>query len=163
MSEDMEQVEEQVDEEEYVLSPEDQKEMGSLPEEAEPVQDEEPRIEVPAYIVPGTVLDGKTKEYRMPNNSFVKPITYQYKPMSDLQRTRYFERIRSNQNLRKVREVSYSVLMKHVVSVGIEGFNPQSVMSWSNIRPADIIEEIIDAITGTVKMSQEELKNLLTG
>jgi len=152
------------DDSDYELSPTDQSALAeSLLEEAEEDIPDGELNEVSAYTEPGTIQHGETKQYRMKNNRVVRPLKYTYIAMTDMQRTRYGEKITKSQSLTKIREVSYAALVHHVQTLDIEGFNPSSALSWSHIRPSAIIEEILDAVTGKVAIEGADLKNLLGG
>lgn len=156
--------------EEYGVS---QEEMAEMEKDSDLVTDEESQketedksknlIEITPFMNPETIKEGKTKEHRLTTGEVVKPIGFTYKPMTDMQRVKYAETMRRAGDIAKMREVTYSALAKHVLTIEIEDFKPRQKLRWNYIHPADVIEDIIDAITGHVETDKADLKNLLTG
>ena len=131
-----------------------------LPEKPKDDEDLKP---VSPFIAADSVKQGETKEYKMPNNEVVLPFKYEYKPMTDIQRSKYSEKVRKCKEINQIRETAYAALKHHVLSTTIEGFDPSLGIHWAKLRPGDIIEEILDAVAGQVKLSEQDLGNLLTG
>ena len=135
---------------------------------------EEDLEEVSAYFGPNAIMHGKTKEHKLPNGKVIRSMSYTYKPMTDLERIRYMEKVSqaggkkiSEIDLEKMRRITYRALSKHILS--IEGmqrpdgpFDCTSTIHWGFVYP-EIIEELLDAVRGNVEISERDLKNLLAG
>lgn len=148
----------------YEIPEEDSKALADPDEDAkEPEKREEAMIEVSPFLRPDETKKGKTKKYEMPNGEFVAPIEYEYRPMRDIERARYSEKVRRSNTIEEIRKHSYAALAKHVVSTSVDGFEPSHAIAWSNIRPIEIIEEILDAVVGQVKIPESDLRNFMRG
>lgn len=160
--------EEKIGDEDYGVTEEEQTELEKdMDLDVEGIVDKEDDdkdlIEISPYQAPDTIKVAKTKEHKLTTGEVVKPFAFTYKPMTDMQRTVFAENMRKARTLDKMRQVTYAALAKHVMTVEIDGFDPNNRIRWSFIHPPEVIEDISDAITGQVELPKEDLKNLLTG
>ena len=139
----------------YDLPAEEKAELAEEPEK-EPEKDPE---EVSPFMPADSVKRGKTKRYKMSNNEVVASFEYTYKPMTDMQRSNYSEKVRKCKTISEIRERAYAALKHHVLSTSIDGFDPSLGVAWSHLRPGDIIEEVLDAVSGQVKIPESDLRN----
>lgn len=117
------------------------------------------RIAPPLYV-PGAVRKARTSKYKQDDGSFILPISFEYKPMTDFERSKCADRMTKATKIEEMKETAYYILSQHVLRVDLEGFEPSKPQSWRAFTCGEIVQEILGIVRGDGKrVEDDDLKN----